>query len=562
MSAAILDIQRLGVAMPGVEGLQPLVRNCTLSVGSGETVGLVGESGSGKSLSVRAVAGLLPAHFVTSGTITVEGQDLAGLNSRDLRALRARRIGMIFQTPRAHLNPLRTIGDFLTEALVNVAGVHHDVAERRAIELLDEVGVTSPARRLRQHPGELSGGLLQRVMIASALAMDPVLLLADEITTALDVTTQEEVMAVIGDLRHHRDLAMLFITHDLALASAACDRLVVMKEGTTIETLSAGTMRADARKDYTRALLSASLDDARPAETASSPDPLLVVDDLEKSYRVRTARGRGYEALQALDGVSLTLAPGASLGIVGESGSGKSTTARIICGLEAADAGSVAVDGEDWSSLPRHAKERRARARVVQMVFQDPYQSLDRRQSVRQALTETLRIHRPNHDGIAVSHRIAELMAAVRLDEALLDARPRALSGGQRQRVAIARALAAEPRILVLDEAVSALDRTTQVEILTLLERIRLTTGVALLMITHDLTVIRRLCDDVIVMRDGRVVERGPVDNVLDDPQAEYTRILLDSIPREGWKPRRRITARTAALPIHTPRRTGVWRRG
>lgn len=561
MTAAVLELQGLGVAMPGPDGLQPLVRNCTLSVAAGEAVGLVGESGSGKSLSVRAIAGLLPERFVTTGTISVEGQDLAGLGARDLRELRARRIGMVFQTPRAHLNPLRTIGDFLTEALVTVAGVRRDDAEHRAVELLDEVGVTSPERRLRQHPGELSGGLLQRVMIAATLAMDPVLLLADEITTALDVTTQEEVMAVIGDLRRHRDLALLFITHDLALASAVCDRIVVMKEGTTIETLHAATMRADAREDYTRTLLSASLDDARPAETDSDAAPLLVVDGLGKSYQVRTARGRGHETLQAVDDVSLSLAPGASLGIVGESGSGKSTTARIICGLEAADAGSVEVEGRDWSAPARSAAERRARAQVVQMVFQDPYQSLDRRQSIRQALTETLRVHRPGDDDAAIRRRIAELMSAVRLDEALLDSRPRSLSGGQRQRVAIARALAAEPRILVLDEAVSALDRTTQVEILTLLERIRLTTGVALLMITHDLTVIRRLCDEVIVMRDGRVVERGPVDDVLDDPRAEYTRVLLDSIPREGWKPRRRITARTAALPVHSPSRTRPWRR-
>ena len=564
MSAAVLELHNLAVAMPTREGLRPLVRDCTLGVAAGEAVGLVGESGSGKTLTVRAIAGLLPADFVTTGTIAIEGRDLATLDPRELQAVRARRIGMVFQTPRAHLNPLRTIGDFLTEALVSVAGVRRQDADRRAVELLDEVGVTTPERRLRQFPSELSGGLLQRVMIASTLAMDPVLLLADEITTALDVTTQEEVMAVIGDLRRHRDLALLFITHDLALAAAACDRVAVMKEGKTIETLHAVTMRSDAREDYTRALLSASLDDdARPAEEAGaiSAEPLLRVDRLSKSYRVRAARGRGWETLQAVDGVSLSLRPGASLGIVGESGSGKSTIARIVCGLEKAGAGTVVVNGEDWSVPTRSAAERRSRARVVQMVFQDPYQSLDRRQTVRQALVEALRVHRRHNGAAAIDARISELMGAVRLDETLLDSRPRSLSGGQRQRVAIARALAAEPRVLVLDEAVSALDRTTQVEVLTLLERIRITTGVALLMITHDLTIIRRLCDEAIVLRDGRIVEQGAVDDVLDAPQAEYTRILLDSIPREGWEPRRRRTSRTAAIPVPVPARRGSWRR-
>jgi len=563
MSAAVLELHKLGIAMPTRDGLRPLVRDCTLSVAAGEAVGLVGESGSGKTLSVRAIAGLLPADFVTTGTVAIEGRDLAELDPRELHAVRARRIGMVFQTPRAHLNPLRSIGDFLTEALVSVAGVRRQEADRRAVELLDEVGVTTPERRLRQFPAELSGGLLQRVMIASTLAMDPVLLLADEITTALDVTTQEEVMAVIGDLRRHRDLALLFITHDLALAGAVCDRVAVMKDGTTIETLRAGSMRADAREDYTRALLSATLDDARPSgEPATEPaQPLLTVDSLSKSYRVRAARGPGWETLQAVDGVSLSLRPGASLGIVGESGSGKSTTARIVCGLERADAGAVLVDGEDWSVPARSASERRNRAQVVQMVFQDPYQSLDRRQTVRQALTEALRVHRRHSDAAVIDVRISELMAAVHLDEVLLDTRPRSLSGGQRQRVAIARALAAEPRILVLDEAVSALDRTTQVEILSLLERIRITTGVALLMITHDLTIIRRLCDEAIVLRDGRIVEQGAVDDVLDAPQAEYTRILLDSIPRAGWEPRRRRTSRTAAIPVGVPARRGTWRR-
>ncbi|WP_312170885.1 ABC transporter ATP-binding protein [Microbacterium sp.] len=555
MTTPVLELHGLEIGMPTPDGPRTLVHDCTLEVALGESVGLVGESGSGKTLSVRAIAGLLPQTFTTAGTIRVEGQDLAALDERGRRELRALRIGMAFQTPRAHLNPLRTIGDFLTEALITVAGDTHEAAERRAIELLDEVGVPSPARRLRQRPAELSGGLLQRVMIASTLAMDPRLLLADEITTALDVTTQEEVMAVIGDLRRHRDLSLLFITHDLALAGAVCDRLVVMKQGRTIETLRGASMREDAREDYTRVLMSASLDAvpmapaAPAAEPRTSAQPLLRVEGLQKSFRVRTAHGRGHDVLTAVDDVSFALAPGGSLGIVGESGSGKSTTARIICGLERADAGSVRVADADWSTPATSGADRRTRAKTAQMVFQDPYQSLDRRQTVRQCLTEAIRVHRRDENRVALDARVLALIESVRLDPALLDARPRSLSGGQRQRVAIARALAAEPRLLVLDEAVSALDVTTQVEILSLLERIRLDTGVALLMITHDLTVIRRLCDEVVVMRNGRIEEHGDTGTVLDHPQAEYTRLLLESIPGEGWVPQRRIPERTTPIP-------------
>jgi peptide/nickel transport system ATP-binding protein len=551
-SRPVLEISGLDVFAPSPAGPRQLVFDSSLSVDRGESVGLVGESGSGKTLTVRAVAGLLPDGFTTRGTISIDGHELGALRAREARALRARRIGMVFQTPRAHLNPLRTIGDFMTEALVHVAGARPDAAGRRAMDLLDEVGITDPARRMRQYPAELSGGLLQRVMIAATLAMDPELLLADEITTALDVTTQEEVMAVIAELRTHRELSLLFITHDLALAGAVCDRVNVMRRGRIVETLQAATMRADAADDYTRELMSAALDEGDPiAADASSARPIVRLDELGKTYRVRGARG-GWESLVAVDGVSMELAPGGSLGIVGESGSGKSTTARMLLGLERADTGTITVDGEDWTAPARSGAERRRRAKTAQMVFQDPYQSLDRRQTVGRCLIEAIRVHRPGATGAELEAAVARLMAQVRLDPALLGARPRALSGGQRQRVAIARALAAEPALLVLDEAVSALDVTTRVEILTLLDGIRRETGVALLMITHDLTVIRRLCDQVVVMRQGRIEERGTAADILDRPRAEYTRLLLDSIPREGWTPRRRRLGRTASLPTVT----------
>ncbi|MRX45252.1 nickel ABC transporter ATP-binding protein NikE [Agromyces kandeliae] len=551
MTAPVLEVERLDIVAPGPEGPRRLVTDTTLSVARGEAVGLVGESGSGKTLTLRAVAGLLPDDFTTQGRIRIDGQDLGGMTATALRALRARRIGMVFQTPRAHLNPLRTIGDFMTEALVHVAGERPDVAATRARHLLDEVGITDPDRRMRQYPAELSGGLLQRVMIAATLAMDPDILLADEITTALDVTTQEEVMAVLADLRAHRDLSLLFVTHDLALAGTVCDRVNVMQRGRILETLRAGSMRRDAREEYTKVLMSASLDEAPPLEPATeSPRPLVTIEHLRKSYQVRGATGRR-ETLVAVDDLSIEMASGGSLGIVGESGSGKSTTARMLLGLERPDRGTITVDGQDWSRPARGSADRRVRAKIAQMVFQDPYQSLDRRQTVRQCLAEAVRVHRPRQSAEVVDGRVRELMRQVRLDEGLAARRPRALSGGQRQRVAIARALAADPELLVLDEAVSALDVTTQVEILTLLDTIRRETGVALLMITHDLTVIRRLCDEVVVMRHGRIEERGTAAQILDAPTAEYTRMLLESIPREGWTPRRRL-GRTRSQPTTT----------
>ncbi|WP_297006160.1 ABC transporter ATP-binding protein [uncultured Corynebacterium sp.] len=525
----VLEIDHLSIdaTLRGVD--RTLVHDSTLHVTAGETLGLVGESGSGKSLTLRAVAGLLPEDFRYEGTIRVDGRVLADLTPGELRELRAHRIGMIFQTPRAHLNPLRTIGDFLTEALVTVDGRTREEADAIAAGLLAEVGFDEPRRRMAQYPSDLSGGLLQRVMIAAALTTDPDILLADEITTALDVTTQEEVMAVLGDLQRERNLALLFVTHDLALAGAVCDRITVMKEGRVIETLAAATMGQDATDPYTRELLGAALPCDLDVESPTATDPVLTVTGLRKTYG----------NFVAVDDLSFDLLPGGSLGIVGESGSGKSTTVRMICGLESRDAGSVTVKGESWDRPAKSTRERRRRAGLVQMVFQDPYQSLDPRQSVADCLTEAVSLQRPSDSRDQHRTRVGELLAMVRLDASFADAKPRGLSGGQRQRVAIARALAADPEILVLDEAVSALDVTTQVEILTLLDTIRRTTGVALLMISHDIVRTRRVCEHIVVMRHGTAVDQGPIADILDHPTSEYTRTLLASVPREGWTPQR-----------------------
>lgn len=549
----ILELRNLKVTKQTAEADQVLVHECSLFVKAGESLGLVGESGSGKTLSLRAIAGLLPDSLIAEGQLLSNGVDFASVDPRELKEFRTKKIGMIFQSPRAHINPLRTVGDFMTEALITVAGVSPKNAQKRAIELLDEVGIPNPSKRMNQRPGELSGGLLQRVMIAATLAMEPEILLADEISTALDVTTQEEVMAIIGELRKNRDLAMLFVTHDLALAQAVCDRITVMKDGRTIETHPSNKILTEAKDPYTKKLLNAALDIEELSGDFSNAQetPLIQVQNLNKTFQVKKAKGWGKEPFVAVNKISFELKPGQSLGIVGESGSGKSTTAKVLCGLEKATSGSVIVKGESWEKPATSARSRRARASVIQMVFQDPYQSLDPRQTVKQCLTEAIAVQ-GKHKNESMDGAVRKLMESVQLSTALIDRRPRMLSGGQRQRVAIARALAAEPEVLVLDEAVSALDVTTQVEILTLLDRIRRETNVALLMISHDLTVVRRLCDEVIVMKSGFVEEQGSIADVLDNPAAEYTRLLLESVPRPGWVPRKRRLTQTSAFPAVT----------
>ena len=547
----LLSIEDLTIDLPGG---RRLLDGITIRVEAGETVGLVGESGSGKSLTARAVLGLLPGGAVTGGSVRCDGREALGAPPRELRAVRRESAAMIFQDPRAGINPMRTIGDHMTESLRLCRGVGASAARAAALELLGAVRLPRPADHLGQYPHEFSGGMLQRVMIAGALTSEPKLLICDEPTTALDVTTQAEIIQVLQEQRAARGMGMLFITHDLNLAASICDRVYVMSGGRVVEQGGARAIFTAPSADYTRRLIAATPSVAvapaaagapvAPAEVVApvapsvavasgaprgSEPPLVLVEGLSKTYHPR-----GRAAVTAVRGASLAIPRGGSLGVVGESGSGKSTLARMIIGLEQADAGVLRIGGAERTAVPRGRRERLARARSAQMVFQDPYLSLDPRIPVGRAIEDALRLHTPLRGGEA-ARRAVELLAEVGLPAEHAQALPRTLSGGQRQRVAIARAIAIEPELLVMDEATSALDVSVQAQVLDLLARVRAEQGLTILFISHDLGVVRRVCDETLVMRRGEIVESGPTEALLGAPQHEYTRMLIDSVPRPAW---------------------------
>ncbi|KRE31446.1 ABC transporter ATP-binding protein [Agromyces sp. Soil535] len=554
----LLDISRYTLDLP--DGTR-LLDGVSLSVAAGETVGLVGESGSGKSLTARSVIGLQPRGATTTGSVRLDGREVLGAPVGDLLTLRRSSAGMVFQDPRAGINPVRTIGDHLTETLRLVERRSAADAEARAIELLRAVRLPRPEDHLRQYPHELSGGMLQRVMIAGALTSSPRLLICDEPTTALDVTTQAEIIAVLGEQRATRGMGMLFITHDLNLAASICGRVYVMNAGRIEEEGDARQVFRDPQAPYTRRLVAATptIAVAQPAaagtaadattdvaaDAAPAPHPpvdtaphvdlsppvdlMLDVRSLSKTYRMH-----GKPPVHAVVDATIEIARGGALAVVGESGSGKSTLARMIVGLEAADAGDILVDGAARTGVPRSRAERLAHSRSVQMVFQDPYLSLDPRIPAGRAIEDALRLHSTLSTRDART-RVLDLLEQVGLGERHAPARPRTLSGGQRQRVAIARALAIEPDVLVMDEATSALDVSVQAQVLDLVARIRRERGLTVLFISHDLAVVRRVCEQTVVMRNGEIVERGATAALLEQPQHPYTRLLLDSVPRPDW---------------------------
>ncbi|MGX1583606.1 ABC transporter ATP-binding protein [Microbacterium sp. NPDC055502] len=531
----VLSIDGLAVAFRTGSELVTAISDVNIDIAAGETVAVVGESGSGKSTTAAAVNRLLPENgVITAGSIRFDGRELTELPESAMISLRGAGIGLVPQDPMSNLNPLMRVGEQIGEALEVHGYTSGEATKVRVVELLEMVGIADAARRARQYPHEFSGGMRQRVLIAMGLACKPRLLIADEPTSALDVTVQRRILDQLDQLTDELGTAVFLITHDLALAAERADRIVVMFRGRVVEEGTSAQVLGNPQHEYTRQLLAAapslsSRRDALPARTAATDAvPFVEIRDLRKEFPVRGAKAGEPQTFTAVDGVSLTIRRGTTVSIVGESGSGKSTTANMVLGLEDATSGSILFDGLDLTTLRR--KELFALRRRVQPVFQNPYASLDPRFTVEQSIAEPLRVHRI---GTAASRhaRVLELLEQVALPAAMAERLPHELSGGQRQRVAIARALALEPELVVLDEAVSALDVLVQAQILDLLAELQTRLGLSYLFISHDLAVVRMISDEVHVMQRGVVVESGTPERIFDDPQHPYTRELLAAIP-------------------------------
>ncbi len=523
----VLDVQALSVSLPPGGERRWAVRGVSLSVAAGETLCVVGESGSGTSITAMAVMGMVPPGLaVEEGAIGFEGAPLPVGDPAAMQRLRGARMAMIFQEPRATLDPVQRVGRQLEEVL-EVHGIS-DRAERRrrVLDLLSAVKLPEPERVFRAYPHQLSGGQCQRIVIAMALALEPALLIADEPSTALDVTTQAEILALIDELKTARNAAVLFITHDFGVVADIADRIAVMREGEIVETGPRDQILIRPQHPYTRTLIAA-VPSARPgAGNGNAAQPVLSAEGVSLTYKIRSGVF-DVRTVTAVRDVGLSLERGKTLGVVGESGSGKSTLARCLLRLEEMDSGRVILHGEDISHADGDAL-RRVRKRM-QVVLQDPYTALDPRQQVRDAVAEGPLIHgatRPE-----AREKATALLSLVGLPPQVIARYPHEFSGGQRQRICIARALAVEPEVLIADEPVSALDVSIQAQILALFEELQERLGFALLFITHDLRVAASICDDIMVMRDGQVVEYRPTAELFDDPRHGYTRALLDASP-------------------------------
>ncbi|MGC4111367.1 MAG: ABC transporter ATP-binding protein [Nocardioides sp.] len=542
MSDALLGVQGLTIGFGG----RDTVKDVSFELARGHCLGIIGESGAGKTQIFLGLMGLLPPTARVSGRAQLGDTPLLGAGAV---AVRGRRAAMIFQDPMTALTPHLIVGDQVAEPRVVHRGRRWSEARADAVSLLEQVGIAEAARRARQYPHELSGGMRQRVTIAMALAGEPELLIADEPTTALDVSVQAGILALLRRLVLERSMALAVVTHDMGVISALADDVLVMKQGEIVERGDVNSILSNPRHEYTRALLAATprLDEPLPPVVpapAADPTPPLVANHVHVRYPIPRGLFRRDAEFHAVDDVSLSLAPGEALGIVGESGSGKSSLARALLALDGAIEGEVVWLGRAVHDL--HGEELRRLRDRAQIVFQDPFASLDPVMSVADIVAEPLRALRPSMSAGERDERVATLLAGVGLDAAHAARRSRELSGGQNQRVAIARAMALAPKLLVCDEAVSALDVSIQAQVLDLLGRIRREQGTSLLFVSHNLAVVRRLCDRVAVMYQGRVVESGPVAQVFAAPAHPYTRRLLDSVPRLDPATER---ARLAALP-------------
>jgi ABC-type microcin C transport system duplicated ATPase subunit YejF len=533
MTNTILDINDLVVGLGKKPGGSRIIDGLSLQVSEGETLCLVGESGSGKSVTSLTVMGLLQKGSLvpSSGSIKLVGEELLEASDRRLRQLRATRMAMIFQEPMTALNPVVPVGRQIDEVLRVHTDLDARARRRKILAMMEHVRLPDVERIFASYPHRLSGGQRQRIMIAMALVLEPKLLIADEPTTALDVTTQKQILTLIRDLQRDHGTAVLFITHDMGVVAEIADRVAVMRHGRLVET---GPLDAILRKpamEYTRNLLSSvpSLVPRAPRPETNEP-VVLEANELGKVYRERSLLGKTREVAAASD-VTLTLRKGRTLGIVGESGSGKSTVARCIVRLIDPTSGGIRLAGREISDLSRRLLQ--PHRKKIQIIFQDPYRSLNPRITVGESIAEgPINYGMPRQEALAKARDLLEL---VDLPADAISRYPHQFSGGQRQRIAIARALALDPDVLVADEAVSALDVSVQAQVLELLDEIQQRLGIALLFITHDLRVAAQICDNVAVMQHGRIVEQGPAAEVLTNPQQAYTRALLDAAPGRGW---------------------------
>jgi peptide/nickel transport system ATP-binding protein len=574
----LLDIRDLTVEFQTRRGVVTAVQHVNLTIAKGETIGIVGESGSGKSVTSYAVMRILDrAGRIAEGAVMFTNIDVRQASEDDMRELRGREISMIFQNPRAALNPIRKVGRQIEDVLLeHVKAAPSEVTEK-AIEILDQVRIARPRERYHAYPFELSGGMCQRVVIALALACRPQLLIADEPTTGLDVTTQKTVMELIVELTRARGMSTILITHDLGLAATYCDKVVVMEKGYVVETATARNIFTAPAHHYTRKLMratprpGASLRDLLPEEEAPASSaatvtkfpvadrkPLLVVEKLLKEYPRKGVGGmmskfmrRGPapepKVFRAVDGISFAVNRGESVGLVGESGCGKSTTSTMVMRLIDKTDGTIMFDGEDIGEIPAKQFAKLPMRRRIQMVFQDPTDSLNPRFTAARAIADPILRLSDIRGSDAIRARCEELALQVGLPVELLDRFPHQLSGGQKARVGIARAIALKPDLIILDEPTAALDVSVQAVVLNLLQDLKESLGMSYLFVSHDLNVVRLLCDRVIVMKAGKIVEEGPTERVLFAPEAQYTRDLLAAIPHPTFEPEQADPARVAA---------------
>ena len=527
MSEKLIAFDKLDVRFGDVEAVKAL----SFAVAPGETAALVGETGSGKSVAMLAALGLLPKSARVGGGVTLEGRQLIGMERKTLDTIRGKTVSIVFQEPQSALDPLFTVGAQIAAVLRFGRGLGRRAAWARAEVLLEEVGLPEPARRAKAYPHELSGGQRQRVAIAMAIACEPKLLIADEPTTALDVTVAARILELLAELKARRGMALILISHDLGVVRRVADTIHVMEKGRLVESGAAETIVADPRADYTRKLLAAEALAPSPPHDATKP-PLLEASDLTVRYPLRGRPFSPKRWFTAVDHAHVMIPHGETLGLIGESGSGKSTLGRALVKLEPSS-GAIRFQGRDIQPMSEAAI--RPLRRELQIVFQDPFSSLSPRLRIGDIVTEGLAIHEPALTRAERTRRAARALEEVGLPAAFASRLPHELSGGQRQRVAIARAIILSPRLVVLDEPTSALDRSVQADVLRLLRRLQDERGLSYLFITHDLAVVRSMAPRIAVMKDGRIVESGPTERVMTRPEHPYTAALVGAASPHGF---------------------------